>query len=529
MYFFRRISFLSLFVLSLAFVAQAADSPRFDVNRYQVDGNSILPSSEIDRVLAPFTGKGSDFGTLQQAVEALEQAYHSRGYHAVKVLMPEQELQGGVVKLTVLEVRIGKVTIEGNKHFDNANIRRSVPKLKEGAVPDLDKISMNIRVANENPARKTQMVLQAGDSNDSSNALLKVIDEKPWKAGVSLDDTGNDMTGKLRLGFLLQHANLFNLDHLATFQYTTSPDHLDKVSIYSFGYRLPLYNLGDSIDFYGGYSDVDSGSVQSGVLSLSVSGKGTFAGIRYNQNLTRIGSYEHRILYGFDYRRFDNSIGIAALPGIQLGTSTEAFPLSIGYSGTRAFSGGSEVGGWASLSQNIPGGDKGETADYRKVRGNAFAEFTVLRAGATGVYAFPADLQGRFTVNGQYTWMPLIPGEQFGMGGQNSLRGFGERELADDIGLAGSLELYSPNILKWYNISNSQLRALVFYDAGYLERNKPQPGETAYRNAASTGVGLRLALNKYLSASTDYANVVGPQGGHASGRGRWHFKVSVMF
>lgn len=521
-----RIFLSALLVLSLTITATAAEAPRFDVNRYQVDGNSILPAAVIERTLAPFTGKGSDFGTLQQAVEALEQAYRSRGYHAVKVLMPEQELQGGVVRLTVFEVRIGTVTIEGNKHFDNANIRRSIPKLKEGDVPDLDKISMNIRVANENPSRKTQMVLQGGDNKDTTNALLKVVDEKPWKVGVSLDDTGNDQTGSLRLGFLAQHANLFNLDHLLTLQYTTSPDHADKVSIYSFGYRVPLYSWGDSIDFYGGYSDVDSGTVQSGILSLNVSGKGTFAGVRYNQNLTRIGSYEHRILYGFDYRRFENNIDLAGIP---LGTTTEALPLSIGYAGTKSFTGGSEIGGWASLSQNIPGGDKGETADYRKVRSDAFAEFTILRAGATGVYAFPADVQGRFTVSGQYTWMPLIPGEQFGMGGQGTVRGFGERELADDIGLAGSLELYSPNILKLFKIPNSNLKALAFYDAGYLERIKPQPGEDEYRNAASTGVGLRLAIDKHLSASTDYAFVVGPQGRHTSGSGRWHFKVSVMF
>ena len=78
-------------------------------------------------------------------------------------------------------------------------------------------------------------------------------------------------------------------------------------------------------------------------------------------------------------------------------------------------------------------------------------------------------------------------------------------------------------------VSKSQLKALAFYDAGYLERNRPQPGETQYRNAASTGVGLRLAIDRYLSASTDYAIVVGPQGRHASGSARWHFKVSVQF
>jgi hemolysin activation/secretion protein len=514
--------FLAVF---LALTAQAEESPRFDVNRYQVDGNSILPPAEIERTLAPFTGKGSDFGTLQLAVEALEQTYRSHGYHAVKVLMPEQELQGGVVKLTVLEVRIGKVTVEGNKYFDNENIRRSIPELKEGVVPNLDKISRNIRVANENPARKTQMLLQGGDSKDTVNAQLKISDEKFWKLGMTLEDTGTEATGRLRLGFLAQYANLFNLDHLATLQYTTSPDHADKVSIYSAGYRIPFYTLGHSLDIYGGYSDVDSGEIQSGILSLNVSGKGSFAGLRYNQNLSRIGSYEHRIMYGFDYRRFDNSISVT---GTQMGNSTEAHPLSIGYAGSYTSATG-EIDGWFSLSQNIPGGDKGDNAAFRKVRNDADASFTLLRAGLTGVYPLPGDWRIRATTNGQLAWTPLIPGEQFGFGGQNSLRGLDERELSDDIGLVGSFELYTPELMSLIKQPKAQLRALAFFDAGYLERLRPQPGEEEYRNAASTGIGLRLSVDRHLSASTDYAFIVGQNGQRSEGNGRWHFKVSLMF
>ena len=523
---FFRILMCVFYVLSLVGTAVASDIPRFEVVSYQVEGNSILPATEVQQILSPFTGKDRDFGTLQQAVEALEKAFQAGGYHAVRVLLPEQELKGGVVRIAVYEVRIGAVTIEGNKHFDTKNIRSAVPELKENAVPNLDYISRNIRVANENPARKMQLLLQNGEDHKSVNALLKVVDEKPWKAGLSLDDTGNSQTGSLRMGFSFQHANLFNLDHLATFQYTVSPGKIDKVNIYTLGYRIPIYSWGDSIDLYGGYSDVDSGAVQSGILSLNVSGKGIFTGFRYNQNLTRIGSYEHRILYGFDYRRFENKVDFIGIP---LGTTTEAMPLSIGYAASYAFGRGSEVSGWASISQNIPGGDKGKTADYRQARSGSFAEATILRSGATAVYVLPADVQARATVAGQYSWMTLIPGEQFGMGGQGSIRGFGERELADDIGVAGSVELYSPNIFKYLSVPKSQLKALAFYDTGYLERNKPLPGEKETRNAASTGVGLRLAIDKYLSASTDYAIVVGPQGNRSSGSARWHFKVNFMY
>ena len=39
-----------------------------------------------------------------------------------------------------------------------------------------------------------------------------------------------------------------------------------KVSVYGFGYHIPLYALGDSIDFFGAYSDVNSGTISAGIF-----------------------------------------------------------------------------------------------------------------------------------------------------------------------------------------------------------------------------------------------------------------------
>jgi hypothetical protein len=53
----------------------------------------------------PFTGQGRDFGDVQRALEALEAVYHARGYSVVTVQLPEQELNGGVVRLNVIQTR----------------------------------------------------------------------------------------------------------------------------------------------------------------------------------------------------------------------------------------------------------------------------------------------------------------------------------------------------------------------------------------------------------------------------------------
>jgi hemolysin activation/secretion protein len=57
------------------------------------------------------------------------------------------------------------------------------------------------------------------------DAVIKVADERPWKASASIDNTGTAQTGKERLNLGFLHANLWDHDHTLTMQYITSPGH----------------------------------------------------------------------------------------------------------------------------------------------------------------------------------------------------------------------------------------------------------------------------------------------------------------
>ena len=267
----------------------AAATPRFDIARYDVQGNTLLKPEVIARTVAPFVGKEKDFADVQRALEALQNVYQAAGYAVVQVTLPEQELDKGTVLFRVIETRIGTVSITGNKFFDNANIRASVPALQEGGVPNSREVAASIRAANENPAKQTTVVLKAGAREGEVDAEMRVTDEKFWRGSLNVDNTGTGSTGVLRAAFALQYANLFNLDHVVTAQYITAPEKPDEVKIFGLGYRIPVYARGDTIDLVGGYSSVNSGNVSGGVgfPLFSVSGSGTVLGMRYNHMLPR--------------------------------------------------------------------------------------------------------------------------------------------------------------------------------------------------------------------------------------------------
>ncbi|HLA28435.1 MAG TPA: ShlB/FhaC/HecB family hemolysin secretion/activation protein [Syntrophales bacterium] len=521
---------LFIFTALTAFAAgeKPDTAPRFDIKRYQVEGNTLLSAGKLESILSPFTGRGRDFGAVQEALDALQQSYRDHGFSMVMVTLPEQELESGVVRLKVYENRLGKIIIEGNRYFDQANILRSLRALHQGETPNINALSRSLKIANENPAKKINLRLLNSVKENEIDANIAVKDEAPWKIGFSADNTGDKQTGATRLGVLLQHANVFNRDHLLTLQYIKSPEKLDHVSIYSLGYRVPLYSLGSSIDLIGAHSSVDSGTISAASSNMNVSGKGTILGIHYNQNLTRIGNYEHKLILGLDYRAYENDVDFL---GSQLGNNVTVHPVSLTYAGTLAMD-KITAGFYLTDLQNLPGNWDGRdtAADMEKARAGAPRGYNIFRCGANLSYAIGADWQARVLVNGQYTNDPLAPGEQYGIGGASTVRGFAEREFANDKGYSGSAELYTPDLSRFFGVKAFQSRLLMFYDRGYVSRRDPLPGDTANTGIAAFGPGLRITDGKRLSLSVDCGFVVDiPDENTTRWSSVWHLSASLLF
>ncbi|MBI2319233.1 MAG: ShlB/FhaC/HecB family hemolysin secretion/activation protein, partial [Betaproteobacteria bacterium] len=254
--------------------APAAQEPRFEIRKFVVEGATLVAPPEIDAALAPFSGKGRDFSDVQRALEALERIYADKGYSAVQVILPEQEIEKGEVRFKVIEARIGRVVVERNRYFDEANVRASLPALAPGASPNIHRVAQNLRLANENPARQATVLLRGGNEEGIVDAVVRVADEPPAKFSLTFDNTGTAQTGIYRVGFGYQNANLFNRDHELSAQYVTAPIAeasanrfalvpTRKVTILGGNYKIPLYRLGDSVDFTFGYSNVNSGVLQN--------------------------------------------------------------------------------------------------------------------------------------------------------------------------------------------------------------------------------------------------------------------------
>ena len=527
--------------------AAPAPEPRFEIRKFNVRGATLIGVDGLKLILAPFIGAGKDFGDVQRALEALEKSYTSKGYSAVQVILPEQQIDKGEIEFNIIEAKIGKIVVEGNKYFDEANVRASLPLMQQGQAPNIFHISDNLRIANENPAKQTTVLLRSGTEEGQVDAVVRVADERPNKLSVTLDNTGTPQTGLFRIGIGYQNANMWNRDHVLNAQYVTAPNDADvtnrlglypskNVLIAGAQYRIPLYRSGDTLDFSAGYSTVNSGVVAN---LFNISGSGTILGARYNQNLDKIGDLEHKLSYGLDWRAYRSTVKQIGVAGFGLVPDVTVHPVTLTYAGNYRES-DSDSNFFVSASQNLPGGNDAGTGAFQgdpfavparpPARAGANPRYLVMRWGFNHNRALPRDWQFRVGMSGQLTRDTLIPGEQFGIGGADSIRGFVEREIINDNGYRGTLEFYSPDFggsVPW--VTGARLRALAFYDWGGVRRIRPAVLEGHGQHVASAGFGLRFSRSTNFSVRLDLATVMDSGGLQKIGDVRLHASMAYVY
>ena len=538
---------LALVLANLSVTAALAQDEHFDIVRFQIEGNTLLPQAQVEAAVAPLAGPKRVYGDIQKALEALERAYRAAGYSTVQVYVPEQELTGGVVRLQVTEGVVGKVLISGNKYFDEANIRASVPALKEGTAPNLRRLSENIQLANENPAKQLEVSLGVSEEEGKVDAKVAVTEQKPQRFFLSADNTGTAATGHSRVGVAYQNANLFNRDQTLTLAYTGSADAPTgvKVDIFSLGYRVPFYSLGDSLDFIYGNSNVNTPSASPTLGGmLGIAGKGDVFGLRWNHNFARRGEYTSKLIYGLDYKFINSTCTTAGAPeSIDPPTPLIAScvpyttrPVSLTYSGQKQ-SPGQMYDYNIGIAHNFALGSRytnldGTTDRYSYLTpGNRTTrdDFNIVRLGGSYLKAFKTDWQVRLAGTGQYSGDALVAAEQIGLAGSNAVRGFDERALTADSGYVVNAEIYTPELVKQGSSLRGSLRALAFYDAGRgYNQNVTGSITPAHVSIASVGAGLRYALGKDFNLRFDLAQVLDGGTLGTKERGDWRGHVNVM-
>jgi hemolysin activation/secretion protein len=520
-----KVALVALMLVSALALAAEPPTITVTVERFEVEGDNPLDPVETAAALAPFAGDYAGIDGLLAATDALDQALRRAGYTFHRAILPPQELAGGVVVLKVVTFGMAEVEVRGMQHFSDASVRRSLPGLVAGTTPDIRRLSRSLAVANLHPHKRLKLGFKASEELPNAvDALVSVTDQKPWNAFASLNNIGNKDTGRLRMSVGGLYSNLTGHDDVLTGSFTFSPDNIDDLRQYGGFYQLPLYFAGGWLSAFYVRSDVDVGNVQD---FFDVSGAGEFLGVAYKHQLIGVGRYRHTFTGGVQDRLFDTGLSTALtgtpIPG--LSTKVRSRPLSLRYDGGYNWR-TTSLDFYFDFTQNLSFGGHNRLADYRAVRLPADPGWKVVRFGALATQRLPRNYLAVGRLTGQYTNEPLIPGEQLGVGGERTVRGFEERTIAADKGLILNLEAWSPPFAELYGV-----RFLAFFDIGHKVLEEPLAGQRHNDTISSIGVGARWQWHNQLTAALDYGQPLANADGEAADRGnsKWHFTLQYRY
>jgi len=465
------------------------------IREFRVRGSKQLTAGEVGEIVYPYLGPGRLPDDVDHARAALEKAYHEKGYQAVSVQIPTQQIKRGVVILEVSENRVGRLRVKGGRYTSATALTAMAPSMREGSIVDFNRVQREVIAMNQLAGRQVTPALRPGFEPGTVDIDLNVKDELPLHGSLELNNRHSQNTTELRLNGALSYDNLWQMGHALGTSFQIAPENLKDALVYSGYYIAPLPATdGLSLMLQGTKQD----SNVSTLGGLAVAGRGEVLGMRLLKTLPPGKGFYQTFSFGFDYKHFDENLTASSSV---VTTPITYYPFSALYTGT-----------WKN-EKSTTQFNGGVTFHFRGM-GSSPAEFDNKRSGADGSFIYfrgdlsqtrelPGGLQGFVKLQGQASNQPLVNSEQIAGGGLGNVRGYLESEALGDDGVFATLELRSPSLLGKRTDDQDDWRFYAFAEGGLLDMQKPLPGQDSGSTLASVGLGTRGRFFNHFNGSLD--------------------------
>ncbi|MBD2176090.1 ShlB/FhaC/HecB family hemolysin secretion/activation protein [Pseudanabaena sp. FACHB-1998] len=461
------------------------------VKRFNVLGSSVFSEEELNQVLIPFTNRPITFPELLQARSAISDLYINKGFITSGAFIPPQNLTEGIVKIQVVEGSLQEIKVSGGSRLSPDYIRSRL-NVATGKPLNRDRLVEALQVLQLNPLiASLSAELAAGDRAGQNILDVTFTEAKSSRLQLLLDNNRAPSVGTFRRRLQYGEGNVTGLGDSLTVGYSNT----DGSNAYDLSYSIPInpYNGSISISFNNGNSNV----IEQPFNALNIYSNSTAYDLTYRQPILQTPSKELALGLTASYR--ESLASLLAIP----------FPLSAGADNNgvtklsvlrffQEYTQRSSDSVFAMRSQFSLGlGLLGATINNQAPD----ARFFAWRGQAQYVNLLAPDTLLLLRGDVQLADRTILPLEQIGLGGQDSLRGYRQDLLFGDNGTNLSAELRIP-VLRVPEIEGL-MQLTPFVDAGIVwassgEANPPQ------NVLVSTGLGLRWTMGDRLSARLDY-------------------------
>jgi len=212
-----------------------SETVKIAVSQILIDKSALLDPAQIDAIVNPLEGRTVTLAELQQAVDAINALYAKAGQATARAILPPQTVKDGLVRIRLIEARVGDVRINGTESLDPAFIAERV-QLEAGellSVPVLESALVRFNRLNET---KLRAGVVAGKAFGTTDVEITAAEPQRTKFSVFFDNAGRDTVGETRGGLNARFANLAHRSDIMQFVATRT----EGSESYALSYSVPI-------------------------------------------------------------------------------------------------------------------------------------------------------------------------------------------------------------------------------------------------------------------------------------------------
>ncbi|MBF2064334.1 MAG: ShlB/FhaC/HecB family hemolysin secretion/activation protein, partial [Calothrix sp. C42_A2020_038] len=472
---------------------QPGDIPQtITVQKFEVTGSTVFSTKDFAKITEPYTKRPITIAELFQVRSEVTKLYVDKGYITSGAYIPPQKLKDGVVEIRVIEGELEEIKVRGTRRLKPSYVRSRLELATRKPV-NRERLLQALQVLQLNPLiQNLSAELAAGTRSGVSTLEVQIREAKTFNAQLSIDNGRSPSVGSFRRQVQLSEANLLGWGDSISAGYTNT----DGSNAFDFNYTVPINPRNGTFAF--SYGTSDNNVIERPFNTLNIESYSKYYEVTLRQPIIQTPNRELAVGVALTRRESQASLLGGEIPFPAVGADDNGRTSVTALRFIQEWTQRDSQQVFAARSQFSIGLD---ALNSTTNAASPDSRFYVWRGQVQWVRLLAPDTLLLLRGDLQVADRPLVALEQFGLGGQQSVRGYRQDALLTDNGLFASAEVRIP---VWrQRQSQSLLQVVPFVDLG-TSWNKGDISNPQTSTLVSTGLGLRLQLGSQLTAQFDW-------------------------
>jgi hemolysin activation/secretion protein len=183
----------------------------FFIHTLTLEGERVDQFPWLQHMLHSYQNQKIGKDGINLIVKRLTNALITRGYTTTRIVIPEQDLFSGVLRMKIIPGIIRKMC------FTNPGIRGNwytAFPTRPGNILNLRDIEQGLEQIKKVPSQDADVQIVPGDKPGESDVNITLTSSSPFRMTFSLDDSGTKSTGRIQASTALSLDNLLGINDL---------------------------------------------------------------------------------------------------------------------------------------------------------------------------------------------------------------------------------------------------------------------------------------------------------------------------